>query len=511
MKALTFDIRTIEPVLVARPGAGEENSATSNTFITGSVLRGLLIDRYLQNHSVSDAADDPACRRLFFDGTVVYLNAYPTNRLGQRTLPKPLSWLVARDDQATPGATVYNFAVTPREDVGNLVLLPGAFCWRTGSQLEVVEPCAYVSVHNASEDRNVKRKGKSFVYRYEAIAPGQLFSTAILSDNQNDLQTLRTLLEIEPTRIGGSRSAGYGLVRFENIHLVENWREYDSDGDCDEDIVVLTLLSDTILRHPDSGQFITNLDVVLGWTRVRAFCRTCIAGGFNRKWGLPSMQAPALRAGSTFVYRASDIDLKRLEVLVQEGIGERRLDGFGRIAVNWDTQAELRLRRLPSAAKFDQVQLSEGSVLLASQMAERRLRAVLDRKLLEALNRLTISNLASIKNTQLSRLRLVVLRAWREGNPRLLIDHLARLTKDARVQFERVRVGGQRFMTWLRDGIDKDTLWRDYLEPQGWEVPSVAGVKASPNDTIRVEYTMRLLDALLQRTIKEKQSGGGAA
>lgn len=510
MNALTFRIRTIQPVLIARPGAGEENSATAYDFIPGSVLRGLLINRYLQKHSVADAAQDPTCRRLFFDGTVVYLNAYPTNRIGERTLPKPLSWLVAKEERDTSGATIYDCAVAPNEDVDNLVVLPGAFCWRAEDyQVEVVEPRRYVSVHNASEDRNVKRKRESFVYRYEAIAPDQLFSAAILADNQEGLQILQTLLEVEPrAHIGGSRSAGYGLVCFEDIQPVEDWREYQRDADPEGDIAILTLLSDTILRDPMTGEFTTNLDVVLGWSRLRAFCQTRITGGFNRKWGLPLIQAPVLRAGSTLVYKASEVDLQRLEQLAQEGIGERRVDGFGRIAVNWHTQEELQLRSISPESKFCTVQLSETNQQLARQMAERRLRILLDQKLLDALSRLTIFNPPT--NSQLSRLRLVVLRAWRENNPRLLTEHLGKL-KGARAQFERAKVGDQRLMTWLKDGVNNDTLWQDYLQPQYREIPSMAGVEAEITSAIKVEYTMRLLDALLQRTIREKQSGGGAA
>jgi CRISPR-associated protein Csx10 len=507
MKALTFQVRTIQPVLITRPGAGEENSATAHEFIPGSVLRGLLINRYLQKHSVADAAQDPICRRLFFDGTVVYLNAYPTNRIGERTLPKPLSWLVAKDERDTSGATIYDFAVAPNENVDNLVVLPGAFCWRADDyQVEVVEPRRYVSVHNASENRNVKRKRESSVYRYEAIAPGQLFSAVLLSDNQNDLQTLRTLLEIEPKAyIGGSRSAGYGLVCLENIQVVGDWREYERDTDPEEGIVVLTLLSDAILRDPATGEFTTNLDVVLGWSRLRAYCQTRIAGGFNRKWGLPLIQALALQAGSTFVYKASEVDLQRLEQLAQEGIGERRVDGFGRIAVNWHTQEELQRRSISPESKFCTVQLSETSQRLAKQMAERRLRILLDQKLLDALSRLSISNLPTITNAQLSSLRLVVMRAWRENNPRLLTEH------KLKGAYERARVCDQRLMTWLKDGVNNDTLWQDYLQPQDREIPSMAGVKAEITNAIKVEYTMRLLDALLQRTIREKQSGGGAA
>jgi len=505
MNALTFQIRTLEPLLVARLAAGEENSSTAFSFVPGSVLRGVVIGRYLREHRVPDAARDAVCRRLFFDGAVRYLNAYPVNRLGERTLPKPLSWRVRKDERDDPSAVLHDFAIERDAGVDNPVSPAGAFCWRDEDFVEISEPGRYVNVHNASENRNVKRKDDSTVYRYEAIAAGELFGAVILTDDKADLQTLRPLLDGAEANLGGSRSAGYGRVRFEGLQLLPDWAEYEPDDEPDEDIVVLTLLSDTILRD-QNGQLTPDLDAVLGWTRRWADQGTRIVGGFNRKWGLPLVQAPALRAGSVFVYRASEVDRQALQQLGREGIGERRIEGFGRIAVNWHTRATLQRRPVPKDVDLPSVVLSNESRELAQRMAERRLRTVLDRKLLEALSRMKIADAPS--NAQLSRLRLAVRRAWREGNPGLVVEHLNNL-KGARMQFERARIGNRRLLSWLIDGIEQDSLWQTWLQPS--ELPSIAGVTAEASDAVKLEYTIRLLDALLQRTTREERPTGGAA
>ena len=511
MKALTFQILAEQPLLIGQPGAGEENSATSYDFIPGSVLRGLLINRYLNKHPSIDIMDDQKGRELFFSGNVVYLNAYPSNRLNKRTLPKPLSWFVDKDERHKPAATVYDFALSPGEELDGLVPLPGKFCWHTDDgHIEIVDPTRRLTVHNASYDRNVKTKGNSWVYRYDAIAPGQLFSAAILSDTEDYLKDLRGLLELKETaHVGGSRSAGYGLVRLLSISPPENWQEYEPNHSNENNIVVVTLLSDTILRDPRNGQFTTNLDCVLKGTRLRAYFSTRIVGGFNRKWGLPLIQAPALQAGSTFVYEADAVDLRTLAQLSAKGIGERLVDGFGRMAINWYLKEELNLRRRPSNGKSIAINLSPTSEQLLKRMSERNLRLFLDDRLLEVLSSLRIVNLPAISNAQLSRLRLVVLRALRENNPALIVDHLAGL-KRARVQFERAIVDNQRLMTWLEKAADANSLWQNYLEPHEREIPAIAGLRAQITDSIKIEYIMRLLDALLKRAIKEKQSGGAA-
>jgi CRISPR-associated protein Csx10 len=508
MNALTIQIHTLQPLLVTQLGAGEENSATAFHFIPGSVLRGMVINRYLREHQIADAAQNPTCRRLFFDGAVRYLNAYPLSRLGQRTLPKPLSWRVRKEERDDTSATVYDFAIQPHQNLENPVSPSGLFCWKGEGQVEIDTPARYVNVHNASEDRNAKRKDDSTVYRYEAIAAGESFGAVILAEDETDLNILRPFLDgAEIVNLGGSRSAGYGLVRIEieSDQIVPNWREYEPDDEPDNGIVILTLLSDVILRD-QYGQPTTNLDAVLGWEHLRAYTQMRVVGGFNRKWGLPLTQALALQAGSMFVYRADQVDLQLLRRLEQQGIGERLAEGFGRIGINWYTQAILQRRSVPSTPRSQAVSLSDESQTLAQRMAGRRLRVILDQKLLEALGQLKIA--APPHNAQLSRLRLVVRRAWREEKPDPVIEHLKNL-KAAKEQFERARIGNERLYSWLRDGVQQDRLWKAHLQPA--ELPSIAGVTAQATDSIKVEYTMRLLDALLKKTLRRERLEGGAA
>jgi len=53
-----------------------------------------------------------------------------------------------------------------------------------------------------------------------------------------------------------------------------------------------------------------------------------------------------LAAGSVFVFNKVDLDLQRIKTLEQQGIGERRVDGFGRFIVNWfdDKQTEYKAK-----------------------------------------------------------------------------------------------------------------------------------------------------------------------
>ena len=505
MNALMFRIRTLQPLLVAQLGSGEENSSTAYNFIPGSVLRGFAVSRYLETNEVSDAAQDPVCRHLFFDGAVRYLNAYPSSQLDHRTLPKPLSWRVRKDDRDKPGAKIFDFAIEFSEDVENPAIPSGTFCWNDeNNDVWIHDPARYISMQNSSSDRNIKRENDSTVFRYDAIAAGEIFSGIIIADDIKDIQTLNLLLKGASASLGGSRSAGFGRVCFEKMQIIENWREYEQGGPLDRGEVIITLLSDAILRD-SNGNPTVDMGTAIGSRPLKAFQKTRFVGGFNRKWGLPLVQSIALQAGSVFVYPASKVDQEAIKRLENDGIGERRTEGFGRIAINWHTQKEYKRRSFQREPFMDiPIPLSGTSLELGQRMANKSLRSVLDRKLLQALSGIRIND--APKNAQLSRLRLVVLHAWREKDPELVITHMKNL-KAAKSQFERANIDNQRLFSWIIDGIEKKNIWKNYLKPT--QLPTIAGIDPVNIDAISVEYTMRFLDALLQRTAKEERSEGG--
>jgi len=110
MKALTYQLRLLEPVLVSQAETGEENSAIGLPFVPGSALRGAVVARYLQNETPDDLAKKPATRALLLDGTVAFLNAYPAPE-GKKLLPRPFSWFTEKNLAGEDNGTLYDWAV----------------------------------------------------------------------------------------------------------------------------------------------------------------------------------------------------------------------------------------------------------------------------------------------------------------------------------------------------------------------------------------------------------------
>lgn len=516
MNALTFKLTLQQPLLVGQVGAGEENSSVSVDYIAGSTLRGALIGRYLQAYGDFDfdtlPADAPV-RRLFFSSEVTFLNAYLQDDQGQRSLPTPQSWKVEKDETDIDHATVVDAAIG---DLGTLddpkSLKQRPYCAIDGEILTLYKPKRQSGLHNASIERYVKREGDSFVFRYDALAPGQIFCGVILSTDTTLLGQIEGLLEEPDLFLGGSRSAGYGHTVLSAIEQVPDWQEYivpTVDDPPDEEIT-LTLLSDAILRDA-YGQFTTDLLALptiqaLQVEPTAGFVSTGLTGGFNRKWGLPMPQAPVLKAGSVWTFPATAETA--LQTLVENGIGERRGEGFGRVAVNWQQHKVLGTQKPMRASQPRRTDALNGtSQTLAARMVERLYRQQLEQMLLNALfhKQLAIGGVVP-ENSQLSRLRLVVRQAWLERNATLLLQFLDKLKPLARNQYLQAQIERKSLLEWLKAEWQNDNLWNAHFVDVQTTLPRIGNIQATATPALKLEYCARLVDALCTKAIRERQA-----
>src|SRR5262249_47189050 len=135
--------------------------------------------------------------------------------------------------------------------------------------------------------------------------------------------------------LGGARSGGYGRVLFHNAAEVPDvWAEAPS-GPAPDGVLTVTLVSDALVRNryghfaatPDGVREAVEARLGVEGLQLRAsFLRGEVAGGFNRKWGLPLPQAPVVTVGSVFIFSRPAVGEDRLHHLVTQGIGERRAE-----------------------------------------------------------------------------------------------------------------------------------------------------------------------------------------
>lgn len=521
MNALLFHLKLESPLLLTGVGNGEENSSRTLPYIPGGALRGMLVSRYLSDKPDGfDPFQDDAARRLFF-GSVRYLNAYPAFEEG-RALPTPASLMKAKGEEEE-NITVADFALNTDLEKDTRLNKPFYAVAKDGEHL-LLKTDKTLHLHiSGGKERGRVRKGESTLFQYEALDSGQTFAAVVLSEDENDLQAIRILLErSSQMTIGRSRSAEYGHVSIASIEphagSFQGWSETQPKNLAE--MTTVTFLSDALLRD-DKGQPTLDLDTVLNRLlkrkedrkikRLKAFIRPALVGGFNRKWGLPLPQFPAVGMGSVFVYHASDLSLADLQTLVETGIGERLAEGFGRLAVNWIDQGSIALGKIVSPPPPLSPALSPASQKIARDMADRLLRRWLDEQLQEKAGKMKVTG--HIQNHQLARLRSVARRALSSPEKSLqpVLDFMneKNLKETARKQFESVKVGNERLFHWVRARAEKaDALSPAFLSLDENKSPKVAGQKAVLTDLLKREYTLRLIEAVADGKMKESRQGG---
>ena len=541
MKAIEITLKTEQPVLVTS-FQGDPNSDVSYSYIPGSALRGVLISRYMrQNHIRELDLTDPKVKRLFFDADkTLYLNAYLLSQDNQRTLPIPRSWFKNKDDEFNKPFRVYDFSLRESDEQEDEDIEPespkavGDYFWvKEGDNQILYKEKRRINIHN----RRNRKKGKGTpeegeIFRYEALDAGQTFQAIILYQEDNDKTNFERLLEFEKLQksdreksdlwLGGSQSAGYGHTKIINIEFLDTWNEIGTTSqEREADNLIVTLLSDAILRDDISGQVIANSDLVkqeieyildsekkLSFPTPVYAARTLI-GGFNRKWGLPLPQVSALATGSVFVFKNVNITASEIEELENKGIGERRVDGFGRIAINWAVkwdEKESFLVKKPDE-KEDEKQLdeyslkSETSRSLAELMAERILKQKLEQKIQKQVDSWTPKG--PISNSQLSRLRIVAREGLTLGSRLPVLRLLCNLPASSKAKFQQTKINNLPLDKAIYEMLRKPTCW--ISNSHELEV-NVAGVTKKLTQRLAIEYTLRFIMAIAKNAIKEKQN-----
>lgn len=520
MKAITLTLQTQQPIL-ATSFQGDPNSDVSYSYIPGSMIRGAIIGRYMKQHHLSefDLSNDEV-KRLFFDANSTrYLNAYLLSQEKKRTLPLPLSWFKDKDAELTEDSpiTVYDFSIDRGGDPETPKSVGEYFWANKGGVVNLYKEKRRINIHNFRD----RKKGRSTdnqgeLFRYDALDAGQTFQSVILCEDE-DVTIIQDLLAEPNLWLGGSQSAGYGQTKIvDRKKPIDNWNEIGIPAEDREngESLSITLLSDTLLRN-ECGQPVADpmlikqsVEEVLNISLPEPsniFAGSTLIGGFNRKWGLPLPQVPALAAGTAIVFEGIEMNSDQIQLLEAYGIGERTEDGFGRIAVNGLKKAHF-LASLPNSSDTSSVPPLENEVSkhLAEQMAQRLLEQKLEQYLQKHISYLTLQE--GITNSQLSRLQSVARQGLPNGDCSLVISLLNNLPSNAKSQFDRTKIGNNKsFRQQLDEWLSNPTDWINGIEVR------IAGVERkfdddrAREDKLAEKYTLRLIMAVAKKATKEKK------
>lgn len=549
MNGVIYTLHLLEPVL-ANSLAGDANSAQSLPYIPGGLVRGALASKWLGGKTLeANSPDEATFRRLFVQPVTRYLHAYPANG-EQRALPTPLSW---HQKKNKPDDNVYDRAFGEPvgengEPMDDLRLAKFKFYHSVAAgRADYFDTGRQVHIHT-QRDAVLGRaaRGRGAVYRYESLPAGTRWRGVILTETADDAKTLLKLLT-DPgyLSVGKARTAGYGRARLEAASLDENWRERPrsdiwtttteeeelEDDNPPQEIEPpetlsqfwLVCLSPLLARDasgqpgPDPTQA---LSARLGApvTVERAFRRGEIVGGFNRRWGTYLPQAVAAAAGSVFqCVTTTPVEWATLVALSETGLGERRGEGFGRVAVEWQGVAEWEVSKHGDESfDVDEAALAEEDQRLAQLMLGRMLRRQLDEGLIATGQHLQLRHRETAPSpSQVSRWQVLVRNALATvaGDKSLAAQELAKVATFAQRERDRnsrawqkmnrarLREGaspGPRLTDWLDELLNgKRSIWAVIYEKKSPKM-TLGNTVFEADESMRVEYTLRLIDAVLR-------------
>jgi CRISPR-associated protein Csx10 len=535
MPIILITLKTLQPLL-ATSFQGDPNSDVSYDYIPGSMIRGAVIGRYLKRKQQAELnLDDPEVQRLFFANSTRYLNAYLVSQQEHfRTLPIPRSWYKQKDEEPTENQPtwIYDLSIEQDDELESVKSISGQFCIFEKGYIRLYQPAHRINIHNHRD----RRKGRSSkqddqpnsegeIFRYDALDVEQSFQAVILCEEQ-DLPLYEQLLSQPDLWLGGSRSAGYGHtqlsyeIKSHKTQTDNKWQETQPliDEDLDLECLTITLLSDTILSdhngHPTANPLLIHTAINNTYrsslpapTLEHIFSSTNLIGGFNRKWGLPLPQVPALAAGTVITFHNATLTEDQIQQLQWQGVGDRRNEGFGRVAVNWHRKIKFDARKLSKPSSRSQpFSISAASLPLARRMSKQLLRQKLDQVLKAEVGRRKLGT-SKISNSQLSRIGAIARKGLSSEPVSLqpLSDLLQRdnLTKTALEQFQQTKLSqtGTSFYDWLQAQISNPKNWIVPLP----EVQLNLDVKETVDDSLAIEYTLKLIMAVAKQAIKENQ------
>jgi CRISPR-associated protein Csx10 len=392
----------------------DPNSCKTLDYLTGSTVRGA-VARALDamagrapEGSEERMRIETALRRIIADEEAEFLNAYFESFDARRPIPTPITWrreksIGLSDKDANPydkAAVFTEDADEPEEqteplktryitpDHGTLVPTGGEGWSRIAMETH----------QTRYRERGVPQPGKSTVYVYEAIRPGEVLRGAVRVP-PDLVETVAAALEGGELRLGRSARAHYGGAPRVTVVAAAPNDEADRPWPVQKgERFEIVLTSPALLRHPLTGQHDPSY---LGCAVQKRFhdaatVATCVlksmedgdgssgdaasdaplavfvkgatARGYVRQWRTELPRLPAAAAGSVVVLEADrDLTGDELATLCAEPLGERTADGYGRFIAR-EMRRDLSLT-LPSGESEEPPEPTEAAdaTLVAAQ------------------------------------------------------------------------------------------------------------------------------------------------
>ncbi len=350
---IRYKMTTKAPILLTRTLANTFFLSTDN-YVCGSTIRGIFARQYIALNKINERAHlNERFNNWFLRGALTFCNVYPffldenikDGRKQQFPLfPRPFAIIRFRGEDNV----VYDRFWKEDKELTKPIDT-NDFCCLRDKTFYFKPVKKTLNFHHARHSATDTPIDGGF-FNYEAVEAGQLFHGTIMGSEKdlNDfIKTIGPLTNPFVAYIGRSRNAQYGKVEIRLMDDLPKIFKTEIDGlpqketEIPEGLSTVTFLSDTII-YDQNGFPTTSLSVLAGNdyfnTKIeKAYIKVGEVENFISVWKLRRSSERCLKAGSSFLIEIDEKNKAQLLKLQYEGIGERRNEGFGRIALDWGT------------------------------------------------------------------------------------------------------------------------------------------------------------------------------
>lgn len=354
---ILYELKLIEPVKIG-DSQSKYDYENSKLYITGSTVRGGIINRYLKvkgNETENIEFKNILKKINFYD-------AYPLYIDGERkfySFPTPNIFRISKDcdkedrksyDKANY-SVIFDLIKKSEEDKERRVikLKKGSFCFYEENKNELYQ----FDVKKDFRFHHSEEMDKSNIFRYEAISKGQSFY-GVIDVSKIDSELKQNLLEFinknSTLYLGGSRTGGYGKSQISKLEAIKDFSklkeklsylesDFNKKGNLD-----VYFLSDSILRdekHQITSSFSSYIEKGLGIAKDKEEYKKSeeitpvMITGFNSKWESNLPYVCGIEKGSAIRFDVSNnINAEVIENFMKHQYGDRKQEGFGRVIIN---------------------------------------------------------------------------------------------------------------------------------------------------------------------------------
>ncbi len=380
LKQLTYKIHLQAPVLITST-VGDENIAMSEDYLSGSSLRGMFAGMYIKNNHIKENAhEDPDFKSWFLSEKLCFLNAYPTSYDSLRTLPVPKS-IQSKKTDTSEAPELYEMLFDDQEDTKH----QEGFCILNSKpgylQFEKIKVKKQFNFHHKRTNQQLGHSQDSEIFNYECLLPGQTFVGLIIGEDATLKAFYKAVKQYLPKAfIGRSKNTQYGEVsldftKIEKGEVVDEAIEAVNEASLNPAYLniqnpdvrfTLTFLSHVILVNK-YGQAMVDSRLLIDYLKMKfsskgiifkekvaenelpeiqilkSFIRRESIENYIAVWKARTPSVSAFQMGSCFAIQIKK-DLSESQIqqikdalteIETEGIGIRKNEGFGRVAVNW--------------------------------------------------------------------------------------------------------------------------------------------------------------------------------